>query len=533
VALIAGIGIRVDLPAKTRLRHPDEEIVGKLMRRAVETGRISASWQDLGGVSWTGVDWSRPTLQFSPWTLAMQGMARAIDPPRSRDPVSAAVKRARTASIGFGLVAVALTALAGWRISRSLAVGLLAGTLLLLAPLHTLDSLYARPEAFLSMLVAATFLFSVDRGGEPAGRLGLMLSAGCAGLAIATKINAAPLALWPALLAWFGSATTSETVSSRRSAASGWARLVLVAGAAAMGFVLGVPEILTRPDLFRDGLILEYRHYSEEGHKPHESSGPWDWNVHWMADYLFRLGLGPAPTVAAAAFLIVAWRFPNPIARRLALWLIIAMTLGVIPKVRFERNMEIFLASLVIGASWCLEWLARTLLGAETANATRPTALGETNVDERSAATESQHPIDWPRTAIVLGLCLAAFGPSLVTSGRLYLELSGKMIDEDDAVAALRDRQAPYTPASDLPEVYPEGAPGLLVYDFGDPFSRARIERGLPIPPGGKAVILESNWGGYGYPFSTIDVYHGPRRIILIRPAQEPPGMTPISGQQE
>src|SRR5262245_58194567 len=82
--------------------HLDETIIASLSERAVATGKITADWNGL-----PKEEWSRPTFQFSPYTLIENACVMVSDrlsgwPTEFNDHI----RFARWFSVGFGAGAV-------------------------------------------------------------------------------------------------------------------------------------------------------------------------------------------------------------------------------------------------------------------------------------------------------------------------------------------------------------------------------------------------------------------------------------------
>src|ERR1035437_782802 len=67
---LAAFGLRLSLVNFPIHSHPDEPIVAALMERSVNQEILTANW--------AGFDqpWSRPTYQFSPYTLVQSAIAK-------------------------------------------------------------------------------------------------------------------------------------------------------------------------------------------------------------------------------------------------------------------------------------------------------------------------------------------------------------------------------------------------------------------------------------------------------------------------
>jgi hypothetical protein len=75
----------------------------------------------------------------------------------------------------------------------------------------------------------------------------------------------------------------------------------------------------------------------------------------------------------------------------------------------------------------------------------------------------------------------------------------------------------------------------VVLEDFGDPFSADMVARWRRILGRDPSFILKSPWSRHGYPFSTVDVYHGPARIYIFQRsaklAPSVPQTAPVGGE--
>ncbi|HVJ81235.1 MAG TPA: glycosyltransferase family 39 protein, partial [Planctomycetia bacterium] len=321
LALAGGVLRAQFVHFKTDL-HPDERIVAGLVAADRQTGRLSANWACL-----EDPDYGRPTYQFSAYSLAVELAARAgralTDHPAD---AGEAIRLGRWISCTCGAASLFLLFLAGRNLAGP-AVGFLAQVFLLVAFLHVQDSGYARPEGMLSFAITFALWLWTRARFRPTVASWLCFGA-AAGLAIAVKYSAAPLLLLLPL--------------NRRA-------FVALLGLGA-GFLLGTPEVLVDPAPLLAGIRFEAEHY-RAGHIPHQSSGAWDFNALWYANYLCQLGWGWVPALLAAAFLLTP-RLPSPDAQRLRLFAFAALFMIALPKVRFERNLEVAFPALAIAAAW-------------------------------------------------------------------------------------------------------------------------------------------------------------------------------------
>jgi len=75
-----------------------------------------------------------------------------------------------------------------------------------------------------------------------------------------------------------------------------------------------------------------------------------------------------------------------------------------------------------------------------------------------------------------------------------------------------------------LPESAVNGYDQIILIDYGDPFSAEAAVRWKRFFGCAPAFVLKSPWSKHGYPFSTVDVYHGPpRTFVFERPSNSIP----------
>jgi hypothetical protein len=286
------------------------------------------------------------------------------------------------------------------------------------------------------------------------------------GLAVAVKYSAAPLLLFLPLNA----------------------RLAVAIAGAAFGFLLGNPEALASPAALIAGIRWEAEHY-RAGHIPYQSSGSGDANALWCADYLVRLGWGWVPCLFAAAFLIRP-RVSSPAASRLRLFIVAALVTVALPTVRFERNLEIALPALALAAAWRLEFFRLQLESARSR---------------------------WGNVFASVAILLATV-QSAITLGR-YRQV--QRFQHSPLVALpvrAREPDVLRLPALAPPPANWEKAPALVISAFTDPWSVRGLSEWTERLKGWEMRMFDSPWRAHGYPFSTVEVYHGPARVLYATP---------------
>jgi hypothetical protein len=138
-------------------RHADEPLIAKLAIRAAEKGRFTANWED----TQRGYFWDRPTYQFSPYTLLVEGvhwaLCNTIGWPRLPDQH---ILCARVISCFWAALAVFVTFLVTRQAFGSMRAAFLAAAILAVCPLSVEDSMFARVDTFVCFQVIACFFLA-------------------------------------------------------------------------------------------------------------------------------------------------------------------------------------------------------------------------------------------------------------------------------------------------------------------------------------------------------------------------------------
>lgn len=306
--------------------HTDENIAVAVVSRVLDTGTLDTNWAD------TQVDavFRYDQYNFSAYYLAAAAwlqLSGDADAPDRLPPL-------RRLSVLLHALSIALAAWLGWRWGGPV-VAALAALLSAASPTLVQDSLYARPEAFVTVLTLGYLLLLGTRA-APTDRRLIAAGALC-GLLLATKISFAPLAPLALLLRW--RAPGAEPLRARTVLAFGLA--------GGLGFVLGAPGAVLNPEAYLHGIDVLLRQYGG-GHLPHGL--PLDGSFTRFAfglDYL-RHTAGSAVLLGAALGL---WALARGQARRV-LWLALGLLLllGYFLQTRafFERNLSPVLPLLFV-----------------------------------------------------------------------------------------------------------------------------------------------------------------------------------------
>ena len=483
---IASIFLRLQFISFPLDVHPDEKIIAGLAERAVTTGTLTANWEGFPNSVW----WSRLTYQFSPYTLLENSLAllsnRMLKWPTTWDEQ---IVFARWFSAVVGGIAVFWCYLAAMAWFNDARIALIAELFLAGAFLHVQNSCYGRVEAMLSLAILVAYWASGLVLNRPSFMRCLLLGVAI-GVAIAVKYNAAPVALL-SLAPFF----------ARRESASDGAfgvnlrRVMLIGIAAIAGFVAATPEVLLRPEPLMKGIQFELNHYSE-GHPPHQAFDASDNNAKFWWNYLSRLGLGWTPTLAAIGFALAAIRLRE---RRVLLAIALASALAVllVVKVRFERNAEILLGPTCLAAAAFVVWAWDVC--------STPGLRG------------------LARTLIVVGVV-----GNIVQHSIAFVDFHHQQLRSSSPLhripVSVRDANVMGQAISDPPPPNWSEYPAVILFGFNEPFSRQGLAEWMERLKGWDVVVIEAPWYTAGYPFSTVEYYHGPGFVVR---ASRKPGAAP------
>jgi 4-amino-4-deoxy-L-arabinose transferase-like glycosyltransferase len=467
------------------------------MERSVNQGILTANW--------AGFDqsWSRPTYQFSPYTLVQSAIARPaywlVSWPTSPDGY---IRLARVSSCVWGALAVLLVFFLG-RACFSRPAALWGEAILATCFLQVQDSIYARVDSFLCCLVLVSLILAVRAAKRPGCYSWLIATSLSVGVTVAAKYNAIPvLVLIPFIP--FRWAQTGAISRSR-------AVLLVIASLfiAGIGFVVATPELLWRAGPLITGLQFEISHY-QTGHIPYQAHGWEDNNLFYWTKYLVWLGFGLLPSLFALLLVVriaVLRRWEDFM---LGTFLMVAAMLILATKVRFERNLEICLGPLALVAgvtAWDLFcWMTRRR------NVVLARFLGIAFItlwffQPVRMLYHFREDMDYHRQL------KAQLSPLLLTPGHtIFIRLKNEPL-----------------------ESVVTGYDQVVLEDFGDPFSADMVARWRRILGRDPSFILKSPWSRHGYPFSTVDVYHGPARIYIFQRsaklAPSVPQTAPVGGE--
>jgi 4-amino-4-deoxy-L-arabinose transferase-like glycosyltransferase len=490
---LAAFGLRLSLINFQTHSHPDEPIVAALMERSVNQGILTANW--------AGFDqpWSRPTYQFSPYTLVQSATARLvywlISMPTSPDGY---ILLARLSSCVWGALAVLLVFFLG-RACFSPPAALWGEAILATCFLQVQDSIYARVDSFLCLLVLVSLFLAVRAAKRPGCYSWLVATSLSVGVTIAAKYNAIPvLVLIPFIpFRW----AQAGAISRGRAVLLVFASLFI----AGIGFVGATPELLWQAGPLITGLQYELNHY-QTGHIPYQAYDWGDNNLFYWTRYLAWLGFGLLPSLFALLFVVriaVLRRWEDFM---LGTFLTVAAVLILATKVRFERNLEICLGPLALVAGVTAWDLFRWMKGRPNVVVARFLGIAFVSLwfcQPLRVLYHFRETLDYPRQ-----LKAQLRPPLLMPVHTAFIRLK-----------------------NEPPESAVMGYDQVLLEDFGDPFSAEIVARWRRILGRDHCIILTSPWSRHGYPFSTVDVYHGPSRVYVFQRSAKPANIAPLAPQ--
>lgn len=478
-ALIAGVAFGIsrrfaDFPVT---RHPDEAIIGRLAERASTTGRLSANWDGIPE-EW----WSRPTYQFSPYILIQSALQAAWARTQSV-PVNLEqqIRWARYGSAVYGAAASFVLFLAGSRLFGSVRAALWSQLIFSFAFVHLQDSAYARVEAFLSLCLAATLLAAAPALRRPSP-LAVGIAAFLAGISVAAKYNAAPVAGFVLLL---------PLVRGERNPKQLVRLLVVAAVACLAGFIVATPELLRQPAPLWEGIRYEWRHY-QALHRGHAAYNFSDNNLFYWTRYLGSLGIGWLPLLLGLAFVRWSLRHPIPIAVWLSAQLLCLGVCLVLPRVRFERNTEILLPPLALAAGCLLDHFCRSV-----------ESTGRVHLGQPLLSLIATAALGWQPAQTIYRFD-QLLHPSTPPVQRLPVPPGSSVLS--------------ITNVSQFTEAAQQFPGWIVIESSAYPEAIAAEPAWRKFFAGRTCQTINLPWLSYGYPFSTVNVYHGPVRFLVFSP---------------
>lgn len=477
--------------------HEDEPIIANLSARFVEQGILTADW-----AGFKTQPWSHPTYQFSPYTLTQSLIAKLAGWVSASPPgLDGYILLARVTSCCWGSLAVLLVFFLG-RTCFSPQAALLGEATLAACFLQVQDSIYARVDSFLGCLVLLSLVLAFQTAKRPGSFCWLAATSLSMGVAIAAKYNAFPvLVLIPFILFRWEKA---GAISRRRAVVLAMVSLSIVGA----GFIGATPELLWRPGPLIAGIRYELNHYST-GHIPYQAHDWGDNNLFYWIQYLAWLGLGLLPTLFALLFIVRIVKLRRWEDVMLGSFLAASALLIVATKVRFERNLEICLGPLALVAAvtaWdCVGWMNR----GQNAVMARFLSIGFAALwfwQPLRVIYHFRETLDYNRDwKAQLGDLVSKNGPAVV------IRLTNT--NQPSAAAVMGYQQ-------------------VLLVDYGDPFSADAATRWKRFFGMDSAFVIISPWYKHNYPFSTVNIYHGPLRTLVYLTGTKPTPAAPAKPKE-
>lgn len=458
--------------------HPDEPIALAVVDRVIEERTLDTNWARTR----VPEHFRYNQYNFSAYYIFSAGLetlAYAFDGGAANDE-DAARKRLRTYSALLGGICVLLAGWLGFRL-RDTTAGL-AGALLTLAsaPLFQ-DAIYARPEAFCTVLALSSILLMTGKQALIPMRLalvGLLL-----GLLVATKLTFVLLLPFPiaALVALHTGAGRIRTACT-------------YVAAVALGVVAGAPWAVAHPAEYVEGISHLVAQYGNgHGRGPH---GLPDGSLverigHGLSYLRYVVGL---PTLAASGLGLAVLVRRRPIPEMLMIGAVL-LTLVYFLQSRafFERNLSHGLPVLFVMAGVGTSWLASRL-------STRPGMQATATI------------------ALVAALALPAYSVTRKLAGPALSKAGAN----DDLIARARLKREGFILVggervrSKIPSLLRSGTCGRFAFravDYGDRYFKSHLDR--LVRDHGVRVAARINGPFHDAPPSTLQTYHAADILYL------------------
>ena len=306
----------------------------------------------------------------------------------------------------------------------------------------------------------------------------------CMGVTVAAKYNAFPVLI---LIPFIPFRWVQTGTIPRSRAISFTITSLLIAG---IGFVGATPELLWRPDPWIAGLRFELAHY-HEGHIPHQAYDWEDNNLFYWSRYMVWLGFGWLALLFSLLFIVRIIRLRRREDFLLGIFLMASTLLVFATKVRFERNLEICLGPLALAAgasAWDFFCWMKKRQNPVYRRILSPVFIALWFFQPFQVLYHFHETLDYPRQL------RARLDGSILRPGPvIYIHLPTQALD-----AAVT------------------GYSQVVLVNYGDPFSAGAEVRWRQLLGFAPSFTLISPWAMHGYPFSTVDVYHGPQRILVF-----------------
>ncbi len=340
--------------------HPDEEITVGVSGHMRANGTLDSNWKNVDLTSY----FRYPQYNFSGYIMGSAALLALADAPvagSGERPLSIL----RYTSAVLGTLAVLLTGLLGARLFGAL-TGLGAAALLVANPLLYQDSLYARPEPFVTCLVLLLCLMVLpgkpvrDYRMAPLERWSRLPAAVIAGVLVATKVSL--LAVVPLLFLVPARAAPGAGLSAYLEAVlrAVPALLPVVAAGLLAGFVAGAPYALLNFGDYLHGITYLTAQYTD-GMWPHGLAAAGLLPRLGYAAHYFAATSGIGPWLLALAGGVLALRRGHyPAVLLFVLVMVVALRFATYATF-FERNLSHLLPIVSIFAAYAVVRLAQAI----------------------------------------------------------------------------------------------------------------------------------------------------------------------------
>lgn len=396
--------------------HPDEVIGVEVARHVADSGSLDTNWKNAA----LPQDFKLPQYNFSGYLLSaaiVEAVARAVtDEPHNT------LWALRLWSALLAIAAIPLTFLAGRRLFGAHAA-LVAALFVAVNPLLAQDSLYARPEPFVTAL---TLLFILAMPGRVGVRR-IFLAALIGGVLVATKISM--LALLPLLFVPRdedvpdGRFHTDLIAFLRRAAMELPRRAAAALPGVVLGFLAAAPFALINREDFVEGIDFLFRQYSAPQWPYGLGEATVPERLAYAFDYFAATAGAPVLILSVAG---AAWAGTQRKFGALALFIgvfLFAVRFATLPTF-FERNLSHLVPVVLIFAAHGLVQIA-ALMKSRTAPAFRTAAFATILVATAAPAIRTTHLLladevsgkSWRQVAQLRDRMMGAYGTQLIILG--------------------------------------------------------------------------------------------------------------------
>ncbi len=297
-----------------------------------------------------------PVVYASGAWMRLTGEASGIQAIKTRDPQGLAgyaftashptvLAWSRSFSVAISLGLVVVTFLIATMLEVPLVAACTAALLVAVSPEVLLNSDIIGVDVPMALFCLLSTALGIRALRNPYARRWLFLSGLCAGLAGATKYNAAPIAVVPLVVALYRDRTL--------------AGLLLAIAAPAVGYAVGAPYSFLAFEEFWRGLSYEIWHYAT-GHDGHSAPPGIEQALFYLA-WLASDGVGIIATVLAGVGVAACCARRTPAMVTFLSFPAAYVALMIAQKTNFTRNMVAIVPYAAVAAAYGLERLSRRL----------------------------------------------------------------------------------------------------------------------------------------------------------------------------